>query len=190
VNELEAALTDITGFLADAGVPYMVIGGYANLHWGRPRLTQDLDVTVRLAEHDWPAFVERLSRRYTVLPPEPLAFLRDTRVLPISTPTQVRVDLIMAGLPYEEQAMARARDVVVAGRAVRVCAPEDLVLHKLASERPRDHEDVEGVILRQAKALDRDYLDPWVERLAAGLERPVISDFYRGCLRKAGLPEP
>ena len=98
------------------------------------------------------------------------------------------MDLILAGLPYEEQAIARAREVMVAGVPVRICAAEDLILHKLVSERARDHEDVEGVILRQAAALDRAYLDPWVERLARGLERPSIQDFYRTCLKKAGPP--
>ena len=75
----------------------------------------------------------------------------------------------------------------VAGTNVRLCAAEDLVLHKLASERPRDREDVEGVIVRQAGALDREYLDPLVSDLAGALERSEIVEFYRACLRKAGL---
>ena len=63
-------------------------------------------------------------------------------------------------------------------------------MRKLVSERPRDREDVEGVILRRRGALDRTYLDPKVRELARGLERPEIIDFYRACLVRAGLPGP
>jgi hypothetical protein len=190
MNGLEAALVDIAGFLEESAVPYMVIGGFANLRWGRPRLTQDLDVTIQLDEARWAVFIERMRRRFQPLAESPLEFARETRVVPVVTPAGVRVDLILAGLPYEEQAIARAREVPVAGRTVRFCAPEDLVLHKLASERPRDREDVEGVIARQGDALDRVYLDARVEALAAGLERPEIADFYRSCFRDAGRPRP
>lgn len=44
MNTPEAALVDLAGFLDQAKIPYMVIGGFANLRWGRPRLTQDLEI--------------------------------------------------------------------------------------------------------------------------------------------------
>jgi hypothetical protein len=187
VNGLEAALADIAGYLEESGTPYMVMGGFANLHWGRPHLTEDLDVTVLVPEEAWAGWIEGLGRQFKVLPPSPLEFARETRVVPVTTPTGVRVDLILAGMPYEERAIARAREVVVAGRSVRICAPEDLILYQLASERPRDREDVEGVVVRQGMALDRAYLDEHVEALAAGLERREVVDFYHACLRKSAL---
>ena len=76
-----------------------------------------------------------------------------------------------------------------AERRVRLCTSEDLVLHKLASERPRDLDDVEGVIVRQRTAIDRGYLDPLVRSLSEALDRPDILAHYRACLRKAGLPD-
>ena len=50
MNLLEAALLDVSGYLSEQRVPYMVIGGFANLHWGRSRLTEDLDPTVHVTE--------------------------------------------------------------------------------------------------------------------------------------------
>ena len=165
----------------------MVIGGFANLYWGRPRLTQDVDVTIQVPESGWPGFLTRVGERFRVLSRDPIAFARETRVVPVATRSAgVRVDLVFAGLPYEEAAIRRATRVDIAGTSVRLCTAEDLVLHKLASKRPRDLDDVEGVILRQGRALDRSYLDPLVSELAAILGRPEIESFYSSCLRKAG----
>ena len=73
---------------------------------------------------------------------------------------------------------------------MRVCTAEDLVLHKVISDRGRDRDDVGGVVARQGASLDRSYLDPKVREMAAGLERPDILEFYRSCLKQAGLHAP
>src|SRR6185503_18392109 len=57
MNRLEAALLDISGYLEGERIPHMVIGGFANLRWGRPRLTEDLDLKVQMAEPSWSSFV-------------------------------------------------------------------------------------------------------------------------------------
>lgn len=186
MNGIEAALVRLADFLDTAGVPYMAIGGIANLRWGRPRLTQDIDVTVLVPEVGLPAFLADVARAYTVLPSDPLGFARRTRVVPIRDPGGVRVDLILATLPYEEEAIRRAVPFPVAGRPVRLCTAEDLILHKIVSSRARDREDVAGIVARQGERLDRGYLDPRVEALAAGLEQPEILEFYRGACRRAG----
>ena len=187
MNRLEAALVDVVGFLDLRGVPHAAIGGFANLYWGRPRLTQDLDLKISLEEGQWEEFVTEAASRFELLPPKPLEMLRDLRVLPIATRAGVRVDLVVAGLPYEESAIRRAVPIDVAGTTVRLCTAEDLVLHKIISDRPRDRDDVEGIIVRQGPRLDRAYLDPLIEQLARGLERPDLADFYRACLSAAGM---
>lgn len=61
---------------------------------------------------------------------------------------------------------------------MRVASAEDLILHKLVSERPRDREDVAGLIKRQRGTLDRAYLDPLVRSLSDTLEDPTIWTWY------------
>jgi hypothetical protein len=190
MNQLEAALLEVATALDDLRVPYMVIGGFANLRWGKPRLTQDIDFKVELDESRWGDALAMLSRRFRILVDEPIGFLRETRVLPVATRNGVRADLVVAGLPYESEAIRRAIAVRVAARDVRLCTAEDLVLHKVLSDRPRDREDVEGIVLTQRERIDRAYLDPRVHAIAAGLERPEIEEFYRECLRRAGLEPP
>ncbi len=48
--ELEKGLLEIVSFLEDAAIPYMIIGGFANLAWGVPRTTQDVDITVQVRD--------------------------------------------------------------------------------------------------------------------------------------------
>lgn len=184
MNRLEAALIEVAGHFEEQRIPYMVIGGFANLHWGRPRLTQDLDLKVDVEESDWPALIRGLSSRFKILVPDPAGFLLETRVLPIETATRVRADLIVGELPYEKDAIHRAVTLPIAGRGIRVCTAEDLILHKIISDRARDRDDVEGVIQTRGRSLDREYLDPRVREMAAGLERPDMVSFYEACLRK------
>jgi hypothetical protein len=185
MNRLEAGLLDVVSHLDEARVRYMVFGGYANLYWGRPRLTEDLDFKVVVPEAEWAGFITGLGRRFSLLAEDPLGFARETRVIPLETSAGVLADLVLAGIPYEEEAIERARAVEVNGRPVRLCTAEDLVLHKIISDRPRDRDDVEGIITRQGGSLDRGYLDHRIQELARDLERPDSLEFYRACLRKA-----
>jgi hypothetical protein len=175
---LGAALMQLTRLLDDNRIPYMVIGGAANLVWGDARTTQDVDVTISLPDERLSEVVELLGQHLTLLPEDPASFLRQTHVLPMRTASGVGIDLIRAGLPYEEAAIARAQLQDLGGTRVRVARAEDLILHKLVSERLRDREDVAGVIRRQRGKLDRGYLDPLVHGLAEVLERPEIWDWY------------
>jgi hypothetical protein len=67
---------------------------------------------------------------------------------------------------------------------VRICSPEDLILHKIVSSRPRDHEDVEGVFRYRHQELDYEYLDPRVEELADATSDRAMLDWYRGLRRR------
>lgn len=181
--ELEKGLLEIVSFLEDAAIPYMIIGGFANLAWGVPRTTQDVDITVQVAEEDLPEFLREVGKRFPVLPADPEDFVKETRVLPVQTSNGIRIDLIFAGLPYEETALGRAREVTIQGLAVRICSPEDLIIHKIISERPRDREDVEGIFRQQGPNLDFRYLDRIVHELGEALSQSEIVEFYEAMKR-------
>lgn len=189
MNHLEAALLEVVGFLDARGARYMVVGGFASLHWGRQRLTEDLDLTVEVQFPALAGFVEELGREFKLTVGDALEFARANHLIRLMTRVSVPVDLMLAALPFQVAALDRAVEIPVGPRTVRFCTPEDLVIYKLASERPQDHIDVEGVVLRQADGLDRKYLDRHVRDLATGLERPDILRIYSAALKRAGLPE-
>ena len=70
------------------------------------------------------------------------------------------------------------------GEKVRICTPEDLIIHKIVSDRIRDREDIRGVIHSVGSRLDRNYLDPIIKNLAKILARPELIKFYRSCFHQ------
>jgi len=181
MNVLEQAVVAAARLLDEARIPYMVIGGLANLVWGVPRTTLDVDITVWVADGDLAALVDRLRPVFRCLPSDPVAFARETRVLPVETAAGTRVEFILGQLPFEERAIRRAAVRSVGGADVRFCTAEDLVAHKIISPRTRDREDVKGILRVQRDRLDRAYLDKLVRDLADGLEQPEIGAFYQEC---------
>jgi len=188
MNTLERSLKQVTSFLEKERIPYMVVDGIANMIWGKTRLTQDLDITVLVKEEGVPDLIKKLAKIVQILPADPLSFWQETRVLPVVTSDRVRTDLIFARLPYEEAAIRRAKTAKVGKLSIKVCTAEDLIIHKIISERSRDLEDVEWIINRQSVRLDRDYLDPLIQNFSRLLERPEIWTFYLSCLQKKQKP--
>jgi hypothetical protein len=186
VNHLEAALLEVVQFLEERNLEHMVVGGFATLHWGRPRLTRDLDLVVEVTDAALDSFLEEVTREFRLQPSMTPDFVRRNHLLRMQTRSEVPVDLMIAFLPWLRSAIRRGVPVSIGPRTVRLSSPEDLILMKLASERSLDHADVEGVILRQRDRLDRSYLERHLRDLAAGLERPEVLALYEGFLRKAG----
>ena len=182
-SALERAVGTLAGFLEKRHLPYMLIGGIANLVWGEPRATLDVDVSVLIEEEAWPPLITELKQTFRVIPKAGLAFLRDTHVLPLETPDGVRIDVVWAQLPYEHKAIARAVTEDVLGHRVRVCRPEDLIIHKIISDRPKDREDVRAIIRQQRTRLDRRYLTRTIGGLARALHRPDLTTFLTNCFR-------
>lgn len=175
-NPLEAAVKELASFLEGERIPYMVIGAVAGLVWGLRRGTFDVDVTVWAGEREQD-IVGLLCARFPSRVPEPAPFVSETGVLPV-TVHGTDADVVFGRLPYEEGAIRRARPIPLGDGTVRVCSPEDLIVHKIISERPRDWEDVQELAKAMSGKLDRAYLDPIVEGLARELSRPEVGERY------------
>jgi Nucleotidyltransferase of unknown function (DUF6036) len=183
--ELDHALVTLSSWLTENRIGHMVIGGFAVTVWGEPRFTRDLDVTVSVPADKFAETINLISSRFTSLSSDPVKFVTETRVLPIVVES-VPVDLIFAALPYEEDAIARTRPIKLAAGIVPVCSPEDLILHKIVSQRPRDHEDIEGVFRYRHAELDYAYLDPRVKELADALSDRNMLEWYEGLRQRWG----
>ena len=147
---------------------FMVIGGQAVLLHGRPRLTEDIDLTLA-AGPDALATVLAVCEleHLTPLPEDVYEFVRRTFVLPSADEsTSVRIDFIFSTTPYEREAIRRAIRVEVEGHSVPFATPEDLVLHKVFAGRARDIEDAVSVIRRSGPDFDWSALLTWAEAFA------------------------
>jgi hypothetical protein len=62
------------------------------------------------------------------------------------------------------------------GLEIRTCSAEDLIVLKLFASRPRDVNDVEGVIVRNGKELDWEYIENQLRPLVDVKQEPGILD--------------
>jgi hypothetical protein len=174
----EQLLARLGRALDTAGIPYMLIGGQAVLLHGEPRATADIDVTVGVDALQLPrllAVAQQLKAEVLPNPPEP--FVTQTNVLPVrDLQTGIRVDFIFSFTPYEQQAIARAVLQSVGGYDLRFAAAEDLILHKLFAGRPRDVEDIRGVLARKGSELDREYLRRWAREFSVLEEKRQLTE--------------
>jgi hypothetical protein len=93
---------------------------------------------------------------------------------PSTRQTASGFDVIFALLSFERDAVLRATRVVFGDRELRVITPEDLLLMKIISDRPRDLADAEALSRRRRDTLDRSYLEPGLREFAESLERSEI----------------
>lgn len=166
--DLAAFLARLTRALNEHDLPFMLIGGQAVLLHGRPRLTEDIDITLGVA----PDKLGVVRDVCEVLGLEPLAadvdrFVRETFVLPVrGRDVPLRVDFVFSTTPYERQAIARAEFVEVGGQAVPFTSAEDLIIHKLFAGRAVDWEDAVSVVRRKGAQVDWTYVEHWAEQFA------------------------
>jgi predicted nucleotidyltransferase len=151
---LHSALADLTKALEAAGFPAMIIGGVAASALGRPRLTQDVDALAIAPEADWEVLIQSASR--CGIGPRiegALDFARRSRVLLLRhSPSGIDIDVTFGGLPFEESAVKRSRTHDIGGLQVRLPRVEDLLVMKAVARRPKDIEDIRGLLSAHPEA--------------------------------------
>ena len=166
-------------FLGRRGIPYAIIGGIAVQRWGQPRLTRDVDLTILLPSGREESILHEIVTAFPSRIDDAVAFALQHRVLPVDVPGGSEADLSL-GLPgYEEEVVARAVSYDLdGGRQERMCTAEDLLVHKALAGRPQDLMDIEGIVVRQGKALDVAYVRRWLNELARVAEDPEVASRF------------
>ncbi len=169
------AAWEVHDFLTRLGLPYVLIGGLAVQYWGEPRLTVDADFTVSDSLNDPEKFAHTLIERFSSRIDDPIAFVRQSRMILIRASNGCPVDISLALPGYEDEVMHRAVDYELEpGKIIRLCSAEDLIIHKTVAGRPQDLRDIEGVIARRHSALDVAYIRRWLTEFAAILADPEL----------------
>jgi len=142
----------------------MLIGGQAVLLHGRPRLTEDIDITLTADPSRLNDVLEACATlKLQALPEDVELFVQQSFVLPVlHDETDIRVDFIFSSTPYEREAIDRAVMVELRGESVPFATAEDLIVHKLLAGRAIDLEDAAAVVRRKGSELDWRYVEKWV----------------------------
>jgi len=159
---------------------WYVFGAQAVQAWGTPRLSADVDVTIRLRSPDLGPFLDAMKAAgFSSRVPDPAAFARETRVLPfVHDSSRIPVDAVLSGPGPEEEFLARARTISLAGVSVPVISPEDLVVTKILAGRPKDLEDVRGILRQAGKVFDAARVASLLGELELALGRSDLVVLY------------
>jgi hypothetical protein len=172
-----AALAQLA--LSDAGIDSIVIGGLAVAIWGEPRLTRDVDLKVLLQRDRAQLLVKALPAGFRCLADQPEETLRRVGFLFVQDAAGIRIDFLLAETGFDVEALSRRRQVEMVDEKIAVCTAEDLIVYKMISTRPRDHDDVLGVIRRQHDKLDDDYVTSWLSQFEQALDDSTLVTSYR-----------
>ena len=165
--ELKAFFTYVIEVLENLGIPYMVVGGFAAIFYGEPRLTIDVDIVVDMEpEHIKPLVAAFPVPDYYVSEEG----IRDSlqRGYPfnvIQPATGAKVDLVpLPRDPFTRSAFQRRQRLEFdeAGRSATFITPEDIIVAKLIAHRETGSDkhlrDARGVLVMQWGELDLEVI--------------------------------
>jgi hypothetical protein len=136
-----------------------------------PRPTFGLDLQVGIGEAGAKAFAQQAAGEgFSVDEPHLRGFvdhLEGLAKIAMSVPAgdrSVPVDVFLSGSEYQRAAFARRRRLETDLGQLWLVSAEDLLLHKLIANRPRDRADIADLLLVTGP-LDEAYVREWAERL-------------------------
>ena len=153
----------------------VIIGGIASSFIGKVRLTADLDVMMLLPTEN----IEELMQTCESLGILPrienaAEFGRKSRVLLLRhSASGTNIDISLGNLPFEEELVARSQLKTIGNVSIRLPTPEDLIIMKAVAHRPKDMQDIQGIVKANPK-LDKVRIKYWLRQIAEGLDMPEI----------------
>ena len=142
MNELTSLALELQSFCEQRNWRFCLIGGLAVQHWGEPRFTKDVDMTLLTGFGNEEPFIAEWLASYKSRVPDPASFALCNRVLLLRSSSGIGIDIALGALPFEESAIAHAKRIELEpGAYLRICSAEDLIVMKAS---------VSGGILRMA----------------------------------------
>jgi hypothetical protein len=153
----------VSAALERAGIPFAFGGAIARNYYTEPRLTRDMDLGVFLPPRDHARVLATLATLFPIPDADQVErdVLRDQQVRLVWGENPV--DLFFSFDPFHEASRARVRRVpVVDDIEIPILAAEDVILHKLLFNRPKDWADIADLLYSQRDTLDLSYIDRWL----------------------------
>lgn len=169
---------------------WYLFGAQAVVAYGVPRLSADVDVTLRLAPDEPDRFIGDMEAAGFVLAIKDPDFVRETRVMPfVHTATAMPLDVVFAGSGLEDEFLRRAKTTDVGGVPVPLIDVADLVIAKILAGRPKDLEDARSLWRLHGSALDHLRIRRLLRALDEALDRSDLASSFE-TMRRSAPPRP
>lgn len=189
MNFIEVQLKSLVEFLSAQKIKYVILGGIAVSIYGEPRFTADIDVNIIFDKKKIDEFIDS-ARKHGFCPtfPNIKKIIAKTGVIPMNFKKGKitgKFDIIIAENILEYAAIKRGRVKKIDSIKARFISPEDLIIHKIASSRPRDFEDLKGILIRQKGKLNIDYTRHWLKKLDTASKKSRLCRKFNKLLKEA-----
>lgn len=167
-------LAKLVKVLDELEIKYFVTGGFAVSIWGRPRATFDIDIVIKIAEHQAGKLAKAWKEisKFGYADEEAIkeAIRNNGEFNFIDPESGLKVDFWADeedknGPPEFEN----RKTEIINGQKVFFVSPEDLILSKLQwykiSPSYRHIDDIKSVIIISGKQLDKKYINSWIKKL-------------------------
>ncbi|HBK52347.1 DUF6036 family nucleotidyltransferase [Syntrophomonas wolfei] len=160
--------------LEELNIPYMLSGSLAGSFYAQPRMTRDIDIVIELAAEQIAKITEIFSGDFYIDEDDVNEAVRLQSMFNIiHYQAVVKIDFIIRkDSLYRKLEFERRIRKIIAGFALWVVSPEDLIISKIFWARDSKSElqlnDVSSIMKYQAKKLDWEYIEYWVKELGLG----------------------
>jgi hypothetical protein len=181
-------LSALAAAMQERRLRWYLFGAQAAILWGSPRLSADVDVTADIQPEALDAYITAMRTHGFDLVFTDADFVERTRVLPfLHRASRMPVDVVFAGPGLEDEFLQRAISVDVDGTLIPVISPEDLVITKVLAGRPKDVEDIRGVLHERRDSLDVERIRAVLGLLERALGQSDLSPLFE---RELGETKP
>jgi hypothetical protein len=165
--------------LEKLGIPYAVTGAVASIIYGEPRLTNDVDLIMRIKIEDVERFVQAFPSAEFYCPPPEVLKIEIRRPHRghfnlIHHETGTKADIYLAGEDeLHRWALSKKRQFALEKKKVWVAPPEYIIIRKLEYFREGGSEkhlrDIAGMVELSSDQIDYKEIEEFIHRY--GLEK-------------------
>jgi hypothetical protein len=170
--DISTGLRLVVKNLETAQIPYMIVGSIAGSIYGEPRLTNDLDIVLAMAETSADMLIQSFNGKEFYVPPREIfiqEISRGGQTNLLHHGSGVKIDLMFQKKsPHAlEEFKRRKRMEILRELETWIASPEDVIIAKLRFYREGESEkhltDIRGILANTQ--VDREYLSKWVKTL-------------------------
>jgi hypothetical protein len=185
--ELSALIRSVVGVIERLDLSYFITGSIASIHYGEHRLTNDVDIVVRLPMELVEPFCAAFPppEFYVSIEAARQAIAQGGQFNILQPATGLKVDIMVPKKTfYDHLRFSRAvLEEADEGWRVRFCAPEDVILKKMEYYKEGRHEkhlrDITGMLMISGPRIDRNYIEYWAGELG-------VRDIWHAILTRIG----
>jgi hypothetical protein len=159
--------------LESQGIVYLIVGSFASIAYGEPRMTRDIDIVVDLKPDQVDRFCAAFPETdYYVSTAAALQAVREGGQFNVIHPASGnKLDFIVARRDAwgQEQLRRRQRVLILPGLSGYAASPEDVILGKMwyyqVGGSEKHLRDIAGIMQVSGEQVDKEYVVRWAEQL-------------------------